>query len=186
MSFAGISQSVITVLRNNKNLTLKGRKKKIRLGESTVSNSTLCFPTADKKTLEDIRKKHSLHFLRRSAILFLIFSLLFWLAYLVMWPYFTETYHLPRVYDEEKIELFESNGDQWFAHGGYGHSKSWYWKALNLQGGNVRIWKKFIYASAMGCEIDNFQCKEHQNLIRAIERIPFNPLKKEFHINQFQ
>lgn len=185
MSFAGISQSVITVLRNNKNLTLKGRKKKIRLGESTVNNSSLSFPTADRKTLDTIRQKHRFHFFKRSAILFFIFLSLFWFAFKLMWPYFTETYKLPRVYDVEKIELFESNGDKWFAHAGYAHAKSWYWKALNLQGGNVRIWKKFIYASAMGCALDNFQCKEHQDLLHIIERIPFNPLKKELHINHF-
>lgn len=57
MLFGGIVQSVRNVLRDNHNLTLSGKGRKINLGEATVRKSEIRTPDASPEVIDDIRTK---------------------------------------------------------------------------------------------------------------------------------
>lgn len=182
MLFGGIVQSVRNVLRDNHNLTLSGKGRKINLGEATVRKSEIRTSDASPEVIDGIRRKskRTRVFQRRVLVGVTLASIVFFL--IVVLPIFKkETVKAEHVNEErirkqkqweEKLTFFTEDARKWVAERHYDNATIQYRNALIMQVTDRRIWQEFIYVLVLNCSINEQNCREAEFYIRAYQSFP--------------
>lgn len=182
MLFGGIVQSVRNVLRDNHNLTLSGKGRKINLGEATVRKSEIRTPDASPEVIDGIRtkSKRTRVFQRRVLVGVTLASIVFFL--IVVLPIFKkETVKAEHVNEErirkrkqweEKLTFFTEDAWKWVAERHYDNAIIQYRNALTMQVTDRRIWQEFIYVLVLNCSINEQNCREAEFYTIAYQSFP--------------
>lgn len=172
--FGGIIQSMRSTLRDNRNLTPKsGRKKKLKLGTSSVQNSAIQSPQASEELLTKIKFKAKRKATRERLILLVVLLvaaiLVFFFMQNILKQQDTQTTIINnraidkarlQILDQQKTYLFYINDAQeWMEHQNYKNAIQQYANALDIFPNSPEVELRLLNAYILNCIATGEACR---------------------------
>jgi len=189
--FGGSIQSMRSILRDNRNLLPKsGRKKKLKLGTSSVLNNPIQTPTASKEMLESIRLKAKRKSIRKNLILFFILLLAGIIFFFTMKEmgvnnqeqkiyignYTINEARLELKKKQEKYQFFILDAESWMEQANYHNAIIQYSNALDVFPNSKALEIRLAHAYIQECITSNKFCDSAHKLLDSLnQKYPTDP-----------
>ena len=179
--FGGVTQSMRNVLQDNKKLTLKGKNRKLKLGESSVSASKISTPAASPIILETIRTK-TLRYNKLRKKLLLILAITFTLIFLMFFiPLFENNVNQVNInqskldrlkLETEQLIFYTDDAKYWLSQSHFENASIQFWNAIQLNPSDEKLWIPYLYTIKESCLTRNLNCDKEVFSKSILGKIP--------------